>query len=271
MSPTNIREHAVAWPGAIAAPEAQAASDAEGTIRLILVDDDDDFREAAAGELVDLGFVVESFADGASMLAALAGGLAADLIVLDWSLPVMSGIDLLPRLRREGIKLPVVVLTGRSSSSSEHLAFDRGALDFVDKTRGMAILARRIRVIVESSKRPATLEVDETQHCGRLMLKPRVARAFWDSIDLNLTVTEFNVVRLLSSNIGNHVTYRAVYDCVHHAGFVAGSGEHGYQTNVRSMIRRIRSKFRFVDPEFAEIENFSSFGYRWRPSEGPAP
>jgi len=271
MNPTNISDRAVAWPGAIAVPEPKTTSDAEGTIRLIFVEDDDDFREAAAAELVDLGFAVESFADGASMLAALANGLAADLIVLDWSLPEMSGIDLLPRLRREGIKLPVVLLTGRSSCSSELLAFDRGALDFVEKTRGVPILAKRIRAIIKSSKRPAELEVDETQHCGRLMLKPRIGRAFWDSIDLNLTVTEFKIVRLLSSNIGNDVTYRAIYDCVHRAGFLAGSGANGYQANVRSMIRRIRNKFRLIDPEFAEIENYSAFGYRWRPSEGPTP
>ena len=258
-----------AWPIVVSNPG--ATRNENKPIRLIFVDDDDDYREAAAVELVDLGFMVETFADGASMLASVADGTTADVIVLDWSLPAMSGIDLLPRLRREGILLPVVFLTGRSSPSHENLAFDRGALDFVDKSRGVPILAKRIRVIVESSKRPAALEIDETQHCGRLMLKPRVGRAFWDSIDLNLTVTEFNIVRLLSSNIGNHVTYRAVYDCVHHVGFMAGSGAHGYQTNVRSSIRRIRSKFRLVDPEFAEIENFSSFGYRWRPSEGPTP
>ena len=233
------------------------------TIRLIFVDDDDDYREAASAELVDLGFMVESFADGASMLASVADGIVADVIVLDWSLPAMSGIDLLPRLRREGIQLPVVFLTGRSSQSHEHLAFDRGALDFVDKSRGVLILAKRIRVIVESSKRPAKPEVDETRHCGRLMLKPRVSRAFWDAIDVNLTLTEFNIVRLLASSVGNHVTCRAVYDCMHHVGFIAGSGEHGYRTNVRSSIRRIRSKFRLIDPDFAEIEAYPTFGYGW--------
>ena len=271
MDPTNISDRAVARPGAITVSKPKMTSDAEGTIRLIFVDDDDDFREAAAAELVDLGFAVESFADGASMLAALANGLAADLIVLDWSLPAMSGIDLLPRLRREGILLPVVFLTGRSSPSHENLAFDRGALDFVDKSRGVPILAKRIRVIVETSKRPAALEVDETQHCGRLMLKPRVSRAFWDAVDVDLTVTEFNIVRLLASNVGNHVTYRAVYDCMHHVGFIAGSGEHGYRTNVRSSIKRIRNKFRLIDPEFAEIENYPSFGYRWGRPKDPAP
>jgi two-component system response regulator ChvI len=249
--------------GAMPSPT-RVTGDANEAIRLIFIDDDDDYREAAAEELVDLGFVVKSFADGASVLASAVDGTAADVIVLDWSLPNMSGIDLLPRLRREGILLPVVFLTGRSSQRHEHLAFDRGALDFVDKSRGMSILAKRIRVIVESSKRPAELEVDETMHCGRLMLKPRVSRAFWDTVDVNLTLTEFNIVRLLASRVGNHVTYRAVYDCMHHVGFIAGSGEHGYRTNVRSLLKRIRNKFRLIDPEFAEIENYPSFGYRWR-------
>jgi two-component system response regulator ChvI len=270
-----MKEIGPAWPNSapVANPTGDAGSmdeiipageQAVEPVRLILVDDDDDFREAASAELTDLGFSVTSFGDGTAMLASVAeGNIAADVIVLDWGLPSLAGIDLLPRLRREGVQLPVVFLTGRSSLSHENLAFDRGALDFVDKARGVPILAKRLRLIVESSKRPRELTVDETLHCGRLMLKPRVSRAYWDDIDVNLTLTEFNIVRLLASNIGNHVTYRAVYDCMHHVGFIAGSGEHGYRTNVRSSIKRIRNKFRLVDPDFNGIENYPSFGYRW--------
>src|SRR5437879_1516552 len=218
---TPMKENVVAWPSSNPVPRPKAAGDGDEPIRLIFVDDDDDYREAAAAELVDLGFVVETLADG----------IAADVIVLDWSLPMMSGIDLLPRLRREGVLLPVVFLTGRSSPSHENLAFDRGALDFVDKSRGVPILAKRIRVIVESSKRPAELEVDETQHCGRLMLKPRVSRAFWDTVDVNLTLTEFKIVRLLASYVGNHVTSHAVYDCIHLVGFLGVHGRIGLYTH----------------------------------------
>lgn len=266
---TPMKENVAAWPSSGPVLKPEVASENGDRIRLVFVDDDDDYREAAAGELTDLGFAVESFADGQSMLDALMNGTAADVIVLDWSLPTLSGIDLLPRLRRQGIQLPVVFLTGRSTPAHENLAFDRGALDFVDKARGVPILAKRIRLIVESAKRPAELEVDETLHCGRLMLKPRISRAFWDEVDVNLTLTEFNIVRLLASNVSKHVTYRAVYDCMHHVGFIAGSGEHGYRTNVRSSIKRIRNKFRLIDPNFAEIENYPSFGYRWgKPTDG---
>jgi two-component system response regulator ChvI len=270
MTKLKAKANAPAWAGTIGMRSPRAIGEENKPIRLIFVDDDDDYREVAAAELVDLGFVVETFADGASMLASVADGIAADVIVLDWSLPVMSGIDLLPRLRRKGILLPVVFLTGRSSPGHEYLAFDRGALDFVDKSRGVPILAKRIRVIVESFKRPTELEVKETEHCGRLMLKPRISRAFWDAIDVNLTLTEFKIVRLLASNVDNYVTYRAVYDCMHSGGFITGSGEQGYRTNVRSTIKRIRNKFRLVDPEFAETDNYASFGYRWRRPKNPS-
>jgi len=51
---------------------------------------------------------------------------------------------------------------------------------------------------------------------------------------------------------------------VHSAGFIAGSGEDGYRTNVRSSMKRIRNKFRAIDDAFNEIENFPAFGYRWQ-------
>src|SRR6185312_7885662 len=258
-----MKENVSAWPSSGPVPSAGVDDDSVGRIRLIFVDDDDDYREAASGELADLGFSVQSFSDGPTMLTSVLDGIDADVIVLDWNLPSLTGIDLLPRLRRQGILLPVVFLTGRSSPVHENLALDRGALDFVDKSRGVPILAKRLRLLVEPAKRPAELEIDETLHCGRLMLKPRIGRAFWDDVDVNLTLTEFNIVRLLASNIGSHVTYRAVYDCMHHVGFIAGSGEHGYRTNVRSSIKRIRNKFRLVDPNFDAIENYPSFGYRW--------
>lgn len=258
-----MKENAAAWPSSSPGfrPETSAAVDKR--IRVAFVEDDDDYREAVSSELGDLGFDVTSFSDGAALLASLADGAEADIIILDWSLPSVSGIDLLPRLRRDGIALPVIFLTGRSQPAYEKLAFDRGALDFVDKTRGVPILAHRLRLIAGSVKKPAEPELVDHFHCGRLMLKPRVSRAFWDGADIALTLTEFKIVHLLAANVGSYVTYRAVYDCMHYVGFIAGSGENGYRTNVRSCIKRIRNKFRAVDPGFAEIDNYQSFGYRW--------
>ena len=51
---------------------------------------------------------------------------------------------------------------------------------------------------------------------------------------------------------------------MHGEDFIAGVGAEGYRANVRTFIRRIRRKFRQVDEDFGEIENFPGFGYRWR-------
>jgi two-component system, OmpR family, response regulator ChvI len=240
-------------------------SPAVGTHRIsvVLVEDDADFREAAAAELEDFGFDVKAFADGAELLASIEVCRTAQVIVLDWFLKAGTGDALLLGLRQEGIQLPVVFLTGRSAAFLETLALDHGAVDFVDKSRGMPILARRLRLIVET-KLPEPISLQESFRLGALTLKPRVSRAFWNDTDVELTLPEFKVVQLLASNSGNHVTYRAIYDCIHHRGFIAGSGENGFRTSVRSSIKRIRHKFKFIDPSFDEVENYASFGYCWR-------
>ena len=244
-------------------PDPGKASLPDRAVKLVLVEDDQDFREAASAELEDLGFEVECFADGAALLEAFANGCSADVIVLDWNLPALTGIDLIPRLRRAGVLLPVVLLTGKSTPNLENLALDHGALDFVDKTRGLPILAKRIRLILESAKKPEVMRAEEALDIGPLQLKLRVCRASWNGADVGLTLTEYKIVHLLVTNLGNHLTYRAVYDTMHHEGFIAGSGEDGYRTNVRSCIKRIRNKFRAIDPNFGCIANYPSFGYRW--------
>ena len=76
-----------------------------------------------------------------------------------------------------------------------------------------------------------------------------------------MTIIEYKIVTLLVSG-GLH-TYRTIYDTMHYVGFVAGSGKHGYTTNVRSIVKRIRRKFVAVDPGFSAIENVQKVGYRW--------
>jgi two-component system response regulator ChvI len=267
---TPMKESAPVWPNYNPAAGAGDIAGAGEHVRLLFVDDDDDYREVAVAELSDHGFDVVGLQDGPAVLDYLDAGGIGDVIVLDWNLPTMCGIDLLPKLQRRGVHLPIVFLTGQSSRAHESLALERGALDFVDKSRGVGILAKRIRLIVEAGKLPPEMQTEEILQCGRLVLRPRVSRAYWNNVDVNLTLTEFNIVRLLASSVGEYVTYRAVYDCMHHVGFIAGSGEDGYRTNVRSSIKRIRNKFRAIDDSFAGIENFPSFGYRWGGTDGPA-
>ena len=68
---------------------------------------------------------------------------------------------------------------------------------------------------------------------------------------------------LLVAHAGQPVSYRAIYDQVHYAGFVAGEGERGFERNVRTMIKRMRRKFQTIDPDFQAVRSIVGLGYSW--------
>jgi two-component system, OmpR family, response regulator ChvI len=248
--------------------------------RVVLVESDQYYREVLTGELLRQGFVVHAFADGASLLGSLATAINADLAVFDWDLPKMPGIKLLAQLRQHGVNTPVVFLTGKviagddrdrcllapreALNAYECMAFDQGAVDFIAKSRDRQVLVRRLRSVVELA-RPRTktdLPFQERLACDKLVLES--SRAYWNHVDVDLTLGEYNIVHLLASKAGSFVTYRTVYDRLRYEGFIAGTGQDGFRANVRSAIKRIRNKFRACDPAFDEIENYTGFGYCWR-------
>jgi two-component system response regulator ChvI len=108
------------------------------------------------------------------LLGSLEAAAEADVIVLDWRLPTISGIDLLPELRQRGVTLPVVFLTSHPTLVNEELAFERGALDFVDKTRGMEILASRLRLVSASGKVEVHSQPEDRIVYGELALGPAI-------------------------------------------------------------------------------------------------
>jgi len=107
-------------------------------------------------------------------------------------------------------------------------------------------------------------EAARVTRVGALEMDIDAARALWRESEVDLTIAEFSIVRHLAEHPGRNIRYRELYDLVRGEGFHAGSGEDGYRTNVRSMIKRIRRKFETVDPTFEDIENYHGFGYRWR-------
>lgn len=241
------------------------------TIRVVLVDDDRLFRDAIAAGLRREGFEVQAFDGGAPALAALAGEApthSVDVIVLDWRMPEMEGPQVLERLRAAGVTTPVVMLTSLSDQVYEEAALGFGAVDFVDKERSVTILAHRLRVAasrVEAPEEAPTAAAEGITTIGELALDLDARRARWQGKEIDLTLTEFDMVAMMARRAGRDVTYRELYDLVHGSGFQSGSGSDGYRSNVRGFIKRIRRKFEAVDAGFSAIENYPGFGYRWRP------
>lgn len=232
---------------------------------VVLVDDDDLFRESLGRNLSDAGYAVRDFSRGGPALDHLLTGAATNLVILDWKMPEMNGIEVLKRIRAASLEVPAIFLTALTDQIYEEAALATGAVDFVEKSRSFTILEKRIGLILDGAKaRGGTVSDTETLTLGALSLKLKTSRATWADQPVELTLTEFKIVQMLASKVGEDVAYRTIYDLVHGSGFLAGAGPEGYRANVRTFVKRIRQKFRDVDSEFDQIGNYAGFGYRWK-------
>jgi two-component system response regulator ChvI len=235
---------------------------------ILVVDDDELFRESVSTNLIDAGYSTNAFADGGTAVHYLTSGPNADIVLLDWKMPGMTGIEVLQRLRSEKIDIPVIFLTVLNDQIFEEAGLLGGAVDFIEKSRSFSILLKRIELIMSGQKarntQQASSENQEVVKHGDITLRYDSRRALWKQHNVGLTLTEFNIVAYLIEHSDRDVSYREIYDIVHGEGFMAGDGEIGYRTNVRAFIKRIRQKFRDVDIEFTQIKNYPGFGYRWK-------
>ena len=230
--------------------------------RLVLVDDDELLREVLAGNLAQAGYDVQVFSDPVLALDAIPDA-GADLLILDWKMPGMSGLELLQALRGRGVGTRALFFTSHNDTIYEEAALALGAADFVDKTRSFAILERRISMALDHGDEPRC----ETSPSGEIVegsltLNPASHAAAWRGQTVELTFGEYRVVELLATS-GRDLSYREIYDALRGENFIAGEGPDGYRANVRALIKRIGEKFLAVDPSFAAIANYPGFGYRW--------
>ncbi len=231
---------------------------------IIVVDDDDLFRPLLVGNLREADYLVTDFESPDALLQQLAiEPLAADLYILDWKMPGMTGFDLLKQLRGLGITTPTLFLTSHDDVLYEESALREGAADFVGKTRSFAILRHRIERVLGAVATPPSTEVQAPSVIGALTLDSAQHRATWGDKIVELTLGEYRAVQLLATS-GRDVSYREIYDTMRGENFIAGAGPEGYRANVRALVKRIRQKFAEADSEFAAIENYPGYGYRWK-------
>lgn len=232
---------------------------------VVLVDDDAVFLRLLAENLAAAGYATRCFTDAASALAALRRAPGPAACILDWDMPGLDGLALLRRLRGEGVDTPVLFLTGHASPIFEEAGLAAGAVDFIDKARGPAIVRQRLALALgRGADGGVAAEAGADLVLGALRLRGASRRAEWRGREVALSRGEFDVVEALARRAGTDIAYRALYDVVRGAGFQAGAGEEGYRANVRAMVKRIRRKFTDIDPGFDALGTYAGFGYRWR-------
>ncbi|HEY9714045.1 MAG TPA: response regulator transcription factor [Chroococcales cyanobacterium] len=120
--------------------------------KVLLVEDDEELSEVLKHTLVSRGFTVQTARDGSAALDLLRVN-KYDVIVLDWMMPGLSGIDVCKQLRAGGNHTPILMLTARTSDDDTETGLDAGADDYLTKPFENKILAARLRALL---RRPAT-------------------------------------------------------------------------------------------------------------------
>src|ERR1043166_8976603 len=195
---------------------------------ILIVDDDPLFRESLARNLVHRNFTVEESKDGNEALRRLQNGNLPDLVLLDWKMPGMHGIEVLDQVRQLGLGVPVLFLTVLTDQTYEEAALQIGAVDFIEKHRAFAILLKRIELVLSGNKAPAAAAWGQPGtgilRVGPLELRFDINRALWRGQRVDLSLTEFHIVSRLATAAGSDIGHRELYDVVKPEGFVAGQG-----------------------------------------------
>nr|WP_081816668.1 response regulator transcription factor [Fodinicurvata fenggangensis] len=226
---------------------------------IALVDDDRNILTSVSIALEAEGFRVRSYADGSEALRSLST-TPADLLVLDIKMPRMDGMELLGRIR-ESSNVPVIFLTSKDEEVDEVIGLRMGADDYITKPFSQRLLIERIRALLRREK-VSKDEVDPAGEAsirrGELLLDPARHLCHWKNEPVNLTVTEFLILKALAQRPGHVKNRDQLMD--------AAYGEHIYvdDRTIDSHIKRLRKKFKQVDDDFAQIETLYGVGYRYR-------
>jgi two-component system, OmpR family, response regulator len=168
---------------------------------VLIVDDDEYIREMVATAMRYAGFHTTTAPDGRVALEEIPAQQPA-LVVLDVAMPGIDGFEVCRRLRAQGDRTPVVFLTARASSRDVLEGFGHGGDDYVVKPFVLDELVARVRAVLtragvteRSVLCVGDLELDEDRHC-----------ATRDGIEIELTPTEFALLRYLMTNAGRIVS-----------------------------------------------------------------
>ncbi len=164
--------------------------------RVLIVDDDDAMRYAIARTLENEGFAVDTAGDGEEGLAA-ARGAAYDVVLLDWMLPKLSGIDVCRTLREES-PVPIIMLTAREAEVDRVLGLELGADDYVGKPFSVPELVSRIRALLRRTVLEQRRE-GRPRRVGSVVLDPARHRVEVEGRVVQLKPTEFRLLALLCS------------------------------------------------------------------------
>jgi DNA-binding response OmpR family regulator len=228
--------------------------------KILLVEDARELAAVVVRELESAGYNLHHVADGRAALAAHMSH-SPDLVILDWMLPGMDGLEVLRQLRQMA-PTPVLMLTARSEETDRVVGLEVGADDYLTKPFSMRELIARVRALLRRQELlRQMLEADrhgaaETLARGALQLDAASHLALLDGEPLDLSPTEFALLHLLLRSPGRAFSRTYLLETIWRESYIGGD------RSVDNVVLRLRKKLGSVGEE---IETVWSIGYRLRP------
>jgi two-component system KDP operon response regulator KdpE len=224
--------------------------------QILIVDDEPRVREALRALVGGWGFDVRTVASGAEALEAVADE-RPDLVLLDLAMPAMDGVEVARRVRGWS-RVPILVLSARAEEDLKVAALENGADDYVTKPFSPRELRARIRATLrrEQSRR----EEAPVIHAGELVMDLAARRVVVSGIEVHLTPTEYELLRILVTNPDRALTHKFLLRSI------LGPGYEDALESLRTYIKQLRRK---VEPDPARprlIVNELGVGYRFCPT-----
>jgi two-component system response regulator ChvI len=228
---------------------------------IALVDDDRNILTSVSIALQAEGFVTRVYSDSEAALHAILAN-PPDLAVFDIKMPKMDGLELLRRVREKS-NVPVIFLTSKDEELDEALGLAMGADDYIKKPFSQRLLIARVRSILRRTEFIKSVDEGEEEEAaeplvrGHLEMDPSRHLVRWKDENVTLTVTEFMILETLAHRPGVVKSRNQLMDAAYQDDVYVDD------RTIDSHIKRLRRKFREVDPEFDAIDTLYGAGYRY--------
>ncbi|MDJ0709074.1 MAG: response regulator transcription factor [Woeseiaceae bacterium] len=222
-------------------------------MRLLLVEDDQPLAFALRKAFVRENYAVDVADNGASA-DHLLSVQSYDLVILDLGLPKLDGQEVLQKLRKRGDKVPVVILTARSSINHKIFGLDLGADDYITKPFDLSELLARVR----ANLRRGANQTEPTISHGRLRYDAVAKRVFVDDKELSLRAKELGVLEILLRSVGRVLSKQQL------AEHLYSFDDHSSDNAIEIYVHRLRKQ---LPHDSFRLRTVRGIGYLLEPPE----
>ncbi len=231
--------------------------------RILLVEDEQDIRSLMALHLRREGLELVEAADGDEALRALQQG-GWSVLVFDWMLPGMNGLELIRAVRQQDPKTPILMVTAKAEAADIVLGLETGADDYLVKPFEVPVLLARVRALLrrwkmqQEAPKPQAPDSARERVVGGLRLLPDSHELFCDGAPVALTISEFKLLSALLEAQGKVLTRGQLIE------LIQGQGVSVVDRTVDTHVFGLRKKLEACGDL---IETVRGVGYRIRPGD----